>query len=337
MQITIRDVAREAGVSVTAASRALNNKGELSKEKRASVLEAAKRLHYTPSAVARALVSGRTSTLGVVITNNTSPVYADVLRGIEEAANAANYGLLFANSADSQDQALRCLNLLLAKQVDGVLLAPVQTDRRDVELLQAAGVPFVLLLRDFADMETDSVTLDNPLAGRQVVDHLLEQGHRRIGHVAGPMQVSSASGRLAGYRQALEQRGVAFDASLVGYAPFTIAGGYEIAHRLLKRPDRPSAIFAASDLQAVGVLKAARERSLRVPEDLALAGGDDIELAEFLEVPLTSFRHSARAMGGRSVELLLARLSGQEMPCQKIVFEPKLIIRRSSGCTRSHT
>lgn len=331
MRITIREVAREAGVSVTAASRALNDKGELRLEKRARVLAAAHRLQYTPNSVARALVSGKSKTLGVMVTS-TSPVYADILHGIEEAAQAADYGLLFANSADSQEQAMRGLALLRTHQVDGVILTSVQTDRRDIEFLQQAGIPFVLMLRHFPDLDTDYVILDNVKSGYLVTDHLLKLGHRRLGNVAGPLHVSSAQGRLAGYRKALKKYKVPYVDDLVQAAPFTIDGGFTAAMKLLERPDRPSAIVAANDLQAVGVLKATRTLGLHMPEDLALTGGDDIELAEFLEVPLTTFHQPARQIGARAAKILIARLQGEPLPPQKIVLKPNLVVRRSSGC-----
>lgn len=333
-RVTIRDIARAAGVSITAVSRALNNKGELSPEKRSRVLAAAQQMRYTPNSVARALVSGSTRTLGVVVTDNTSPVYAQLLRGIEEVANAAGYGLLFANSADSQETALRCLAMLQAKQVDGLLWTPVQTDRRDIDLLRQSGVPFVLLLRHFTDVDADCVVLDNLRAGYLVTRHLLEHGHRSIGHIAGPLHTSTARNRLAGYRRALKKWGIAPDESLVCSAPFTIDGGCEAAGRLLDQPKPPSAIVAASDLQAVGVIKACRHRGLRIPEDLALTGGDDIELADYLEVPLTSFGSSVRAIGARGAEIVIARIRGQELPRQRVILKPKLIVRRSSECPR---
>jgi LacI family transcriptional regulator len=332
--VTIRDIARAAGVSITAVSRALNNKAELSQEKRALILEAARKLRYTPSAVARALVSGSTRTLGVVINDNTSPVYAQLLSGIEEVANTAGFGLLFANSADSQDKALRCLAMLQSKQIDGLLWTPVQTDRRDVALLQEAGIPFVLLLRHFADLDSDYVIVDNVRGSFLATDHLLELGHRSIGHVAGPAHTSSGQGRLAGYRRALKKWGAAFDAALVSAAPYTIAGGHEAAGRLLDHPSRPSAIVAATDLQAIGVLRACRERGLRVPDDVSLTGGDDIELASDLEVPLTTFASPLRAIGVRAAEIVIARIQGQMLPRQQVVLKPQLMVRRSSACPR---
>ena len=235
MPVTIHDVAREAGVSHTTVSRALNNKGELSPETRARILAVAERLNYVPSSVAQALASGATKTLGLIITNSASPVYAAVVHAIEGAAHAVGYGLLLCNSAGSQEQALRCLAMLQSKQVDGLIVAPAQTDRRDIAVLQRSGIPFVLLLRYFPDLQTDYVIMDNMEAGRLVTDHLLQRGHRLIGHVAGPMHISSGLGRLAGYRQALEASGVPYDESLVCHAAFTMEGGYQ-AGSAIARP-----------------------------------------------------------------------------------------------------
>jgi LacI family transcriptional regulator len=341
LRITIHDVARAAGVSVTAVSRALNNKGELSPEKRARVLAAAEQLGYVPSGVARALVSGQTKTLGVLVTDNTSPVYAEILRGIEEAALGAGFSLLFGNSADSQEQALRWLDLVHAKHVDGLLLTPVQTDRRDIERLGAWGIPFVMLLRYFVDVPCDYVVTDNVLAGYLATRHLVETGHRRIGHVGGPPWTSSGRDRFLGYQRALLERSIPLDADLVACDSFTIGGGARATEALLRQPNRPTAIFASTDLQAVGVLKCARSFGLRVPEDLALVGGDDIELAEFLEVPLTTFHYPARDIGRIGAELLIARIQDgmnqvdleRNDRFKRIVVDPKLIVRRSCGCS----
>ena len=164
-----------------------------------------------------------------------------------------------------------------------------------------------------------------------MTDHLLQRGHRRIGHVAGPPHMSSSVGRLDGYRQALEACGVPYDESLVCHAAFTMEGGYQAARQLLNRPQRPTAIFAATDMQAVGVLKAAKELGLAVPGDLALAGGDDIELAEYLEVPLTSFRQPSAEIGAEVVAILMSRIAGDRDGFKQVVLKPELIVRRSSG------
>jgi LacI family transcriptional regulator len=334
MPTTIRDVARAAGVSVTAAHRALNDKAELNPDKRARVLAAARQLNYVPSAAARALVLGKTGTIGMVVTDNASPVYAGIVRGVEEVANAAGFGLLLCNSGDSQERAIACLETLRAKQVDGVLITPVQTDRRDVARLQEFEMPFVLLMRHFADLESDYVITDNEAGGYAATSHLLDFGHRRVGHLAGPAFVSSAQGRLAGYRRALAERGIPFDDGLVVHAPFTVAGAYDAAFALLDRPDRPSAVFAANDLQAIGVMKTARAIELKIPDELALVGGDDIEFAEFLEVPLTTFHQPAREIGSLGAEILIEKLRGEREEPRRVVLTPRLIVRRSSGVPR---
>ncbi len=331
MPVTIRDVAREAGVSTTVVSRTLNGKGEISAGTRERVLAVAARLGYVPHAAAQALARGRTGTLGVLVTDNAGPVYADILRGIESVANAEGFGLLFANSADSQDQALRRLALLRAKGVDGVLLTPVQSDTRDVEYLRAERRPFVLLLRHFPQLDCDYVVTDNPAAGELMTAHLIGLGHRRIAHITGPAGVSSAEGRLAGYRRALARAGIPFDPAQVARGPFTLEGGHAAARRLLDRSDRPTAVFAATDLQAVGVMKAARELGLRIPGDLALVGGDDIELAAYLEAPLTTFHQPARAIGVEAARLLLRRLAEPAAEPVHSVHPPRLVVRASCG------
>jgi LacI family transcriptional regulator len=213
-----------------------------------------------------------------------------------------------------------------------LILAPVQTDLRDIEFLHRWGIPFVLLLRHFPDVETDYVVMDNELGGRIATTHLLGLGHRRIAHVAGPAHISSAKGRLAGYRQALAEAGVPYDETLVWHAPFTMDGGYTAGRSLLGQ-DRPSAIFASTDMQAVGIMKAAKELSIAVPGELALVGGDDIELAAYLEVPLTTFCQPSPEIAKRVVEILVARINGDRAGAKQVVLPPEFIVRKSSGAS----
>ncbi len=334
MPATLRDIARHAGVSVTTAHRGINGKGELNEETRQRILDAAKELGYVRNETARSLVSGRSNTIGMIVTDNASPVYAGIVRGVESVVKSAGFGLLLCNSADDPGEALSCLELLRSKQVDGVLITPVQSDLAELDYLRDAHIPYVLLLRTFDNALDDVVVTNNEAAGRAAAGLLVELGHRRIGHIAGPAHISSARGRLAGYTQALQDGGLPVDPNLIVYAPFTTEGGYRAALDLLNRDDRPSAIFSANDMQAVGVMKAARELGIRLPDELALVGGDDIELAEFLEVPLTTFHQPAFEIGSRGAELLLSRLVGDAKEPQQIVMTPQLIVRQSSGGPR---
>lgn len=333
MPATIKDVARLAGVSVTTAHRALTGKGDLGAEKRDRVLDAARHLDYVPSAAARSLVSGRSRTLGMVVSNNASPVYADILRGVESVARRRGYGLLLCNSDDDQERALDCLELLRAQRVDGVLLTPVQSDRRDVDYLRDAHIPYVLLLRHFSNPLDDFVITSNETASFAVTRLLIELGHQRIGYVAGPTEVSSARERLAGFIRAMTESGLPIAQFPPDGNPYTVEGGYRGAMPILRADLRPTAIVAANDLMAVGVLKAARELGLHIPRDLALVGGDNIELAEFLDPPLTTFHQPALALGCRAAEILLDRINGDERPPHHVTFVPDLVVRASSGAS----
>ncbi len=309
----------------------MNGKGEVSAENRSLVLAAARKLQYVPNSQARALVLGRTKTLGVMVHDNSSPVYAQILRGIEEVGNREGFGVLLYNSADSQDRAIRGLELLRANRVDGVLFTPVQTDRRDLAYLKTADIPFVLLFRKFAGADYDYVVLDNVRAGYVVTKHLLELGHRRIAHIGGSSAVSSARGRLQGYRLAMAEYGLVPERGLLTTGAMTMSAGHQAARRILDGSPRPTAIVAATDLQAAGVLKATTELGIDVPGSIALVGGDDIEMAELLSVPLTTFHQPAREMGLRAAEIMLARLQDPRRPPDQAVFEAPLVVRRSSG------
>jgi LacI family transcriptional regulator len=307
-RVTIKDVARHCSVSIAAASRALNNRGEVSEETRQMVLAGAAELGYVPNPLARGLVMGRLKTIGVIVSDNASPVYASILRGIEETANRDGYGVLLANSAESQDKALTALDTLLTSRVAGVLL------------------------RHFTDVRTDYVVTDNHRGSYLATRHLLDLGHRRIAHVGGPSRLSTAEERFAGYREALVEDGLAIEPELVARVPYSLEAGAEAAQVLLEAASRPTAVVAATDRQAVGVMKAAQGRGLDVPRDLAVVGGDDIELAEFLSVPLTTFRQRAYEIGALGVDALLWRLRNpDEEDVRQIVLQPDLVVRRSCG------
>jgi LacI family transcriptional regulator len=329
-RITIRDVAREAGVSVTTASRALNNKGELSESTRDIVLAAADRLRYVPSDIARALVSGRTRTLGVLITDNASPVYAEVLRGIEDVANASAYAVLLMNSGDDSARALRCISTLRSRQVDGVLFTPVQEGDDDLDELRTSNLPSVSLVRRPPGKDIDFVVADNELGGYLATNHLLGLGHTRIAHLGGRLGASTTEARVEGYKRALAEHDVEVDDAIIRRSHHTIEGGHRVALELLGRRPRPTAIIVATPQQTLGALRAARELGRRVPNDLSVVAGDDASFFDFLEAPLTAVEQPAREIGRQATQLLLARLAGRRSRPKGIVLTPQLIVRGSS-------
>jgi DNA-binding LacI/PurR family transcriptional regulator len=319
-------------VSVTTASRALNNKGELSAESRALVLAAAERLRYVPNDVARTLVSGQSMTLGVMLTDIASPVYAEVLAGIEDGANAQGYSVLYMNSGEDHEMAGRCLRTLRAKHVDGVLFTPLLLDTRMDELaeLDRLGIPLVALLRKLPDVAMDFVVTDNVKAGELATRHLMELGHTQIAHLGGVEGAWSTDARAEGYAKTLGAAGVALDPALVVRTSHTIDEGHRAALELLRRPDPPTAIYAATLPQGLGTLRAVREMGMRIPTDVALVAGDESQFAQYLEPPLTTVQQPSRAMGSTGAALMLQRLAGRRKRPKGIVLQPNLIVRRST-------
>jgi len=331
--VTIKDIARELGLSVNTVSRALNNKPDVSRQTRARVLETARRLHYVPNTIARSLVTRRSNTLGLVVTDVVNPFYSRVIRGVEETARQHGYTIILLNTNERDEDEKAAIRVLRSKRVDGMIISPVQVSRDHIAALQEDGYPFVLINRYFPDLDTDYVINDNRLGAYLATSHLIRLGHRRITHITGPEHVSSVRERLRGYRQALEEGGVAADQQHVIHTSLSLEGGYRATQQLLDGCSLPTALFTYSDLLAVGALKAIREAGLRVPEDVALVGYDDIEFAAFLEVPLTTISQRSYEIGSCGVELLLDILAnpGEQRQRRHTVLQPRLVVRKSCG------
>lgn len=330
--VTIVDIARESGFSINTVSRALNNAPGVNAQTRARVLAVAERLHYTPSRVARSLLTKSTKTLGLIVTDCTNPFYARVIRAVEDTAFAAGYGVIVCNSGEQHDREVQAVRLLLESRVDGMLITPTQYSAEHIADLIERKVPFVLVGRRFENLETCYVTTDNAAGAEAATRLLLSLGHRRIGHTTGRQAISSVRERLIGYRSALSAFDIPFDESLVARAERDVAGGKAAAQHLLDLDDPPTAIFAYNDLQALGVLQAARARGRRVPDELAVVGYDDIELAAFFEVPLTTVAQPTYALGQIAVELLFQLIEDPASVTEhQIVLQPELIVRASAG------
>ncbi len=331
--VTIKDIARELGLSVNTVSRALNSKPDVSRQTRARVLETARRLHYVPNTIARSLVTSRSNTLGLVVTDVVNPFYSRIIRGVEETARQRGYTIILLNTNEQDEDERAAIRVLRSKRVDGMIISPVQVSHDHIAALQEDGYPFVLINRYFPDLDTDYVINDNRLGAYLATGHLVRLGHRHIAHITGPKHVSSVRERLRGYRQALDEGGIAADQQRIIHTNLSLEGGYQATQQLLDACPLPTALFTYSDLLAVGALKAIREAGLRVPEHIALVGYDDIEFAAFLEIPLTTISQPSYEIGSRGVELLLELIENPDEQRQRhhIVLEPRLIVRKSCG------
>jgi DNA-binding LacI/PurR family transcriptional regulator len=327
---TIQDVAREAGVGLGTASRALSGNPHVADATRARVRAAAERLGFRPSAIARAFSRGRTQTLEVVVPLLTPYFYVEVLRGIEQALANSEYTLLIRTierRAD-RDRVLREKNL--RRRVDGVLLVSLSPTRELIGRVARAALPLVLV--DAHDPRLPGVAVDHAAAAAGAVRHLLGLGHRRIAlvdHLEDPFAPVYPDARHRGYRAALAEAGLRPRPTYERVAAFSPEGGAAALRALLELRQPPTAVFAGSDTQALGVLEAARQAGRRVPEDLAVVGYNDIELAAYLG--LTTVHVPMRELGRRGVELLLAAIERPEAPLEHVRLPAELVVRETSG------
>lgn len=337
MPPTIRDVAKRARVAPITVSRVINNSGYVSEETRQRVEAAVAELQYVPNSLALSLRFKKTRTIALVLTDITNPFWTTVTRGVEDAASEQDFNVILCNTDESEAKQAKYLNVLLQKQVDGVLLVPARSTAEPVELIRKQGTAVVVLDRQVPQTQVDVVRGDSEGGAYQLVQHLIELGHRRIAILSGPAGVSTAADRVKGYRRAMA--GANLDdhlEQLTYYGEFVKASGYAMMQQVLATKPRPTALFAANNFIAVGIIHAARDAGLQVPDDIALVTFDDLPSALMVDPFLTAAVQPGYEMGKCATELLLTRLAGQ--PAQtfrEIVLPVEIVIRRSSGVSRN--
>jgi LacI family transcriptional regulator len=331
---TIQDVAKAAGVAPITVSRVLNNSGYASEETRARVEATIKALGYVPNTLARGLRSKRTHTLALVMTDITNPFFTLIARGVEDIASQSGYTVIYCNTDESESKEEKYINILVQKQVDGVLLVPACSNAQSVKFLQTNGIPVVLIDRSIPETQIDLVRCNSEQGAYRLIQHLIELGHKRIVTITGPREVSTSQDRASGYRRAM------MEAHLEGhiriyYGPFTQTSGYELTQQVLALYPRPTAIFGANNFISIGVLKALRESGLRVPEDVSVVGFDDLPDSMIVNPILTVASQPAYEMGSQAAELLLKRIADR-LPSnsQEIILPTEIVLRQSSGSPR---
>jgi len=327
--ITLKMVAERAEVSVNTASRAINNKPDINEETKKRVLQIAKELGYIRNAAAVALRTKKTGTIGVVIADNRNPFYAEVLNGMEEAAREKNYHIILANTQRDYRKEEEAINLLLAKRVDGLLITPVQDRDDDIKNLITANIPFVVVGRDFENIEVDAIYNDEVKGGFLATEYLIKKGHKRIALIDGFLYKSPAKGRLEGYKKALNKYRISLDESLISVGDINIEDGHERTKQMLEKDLNFTAIFVYNDMMAFGAMQAIKEKGLRIPEDIGLVGYDDIPFSSLISPPLTTIRLKKQGLGAESVKLLLSRINGKHKNAIKRMLDVELIARET--------
>lgn len=337
IQVTsLRDVARDAGVSVSTASRVLSGSSHpVSQGTRDRVHDVADRLGFEPNRLARALATARSQTIGVIVHDVSDSYFAEIVRGLEDGAGLQDHALFVASSDRDPDKELALLRAFTSHRVDAIVLVASGLDlddyRAKVEALLARyeALGGVVVLMSEHSYEAPRIFYDNRGTTASMVKYLVDLGHRRIGYLTGPPELSVTTARSAGYHDALARAGIEADPDLVACGWFSIEGGAAAAASLMAGP-RPTAVVAGNDLMAIGALRRLLDLGYRVPGDVSVAGFDDIEFAAYASVPLTTVRIPLTEFGRRGADLVLRLLQGQ---VQSVVpsVECELVVRASTG------
>jgi LacI family transcriptional regulator, galactose operon repressor len=337
--VRMKDIARDLGVSVITVSKALREHSDISPATRARVLKRAKELNYRPNYAARALVTGRTHTMGFVVPDLVHSFHSEVAKGLAGVLRKSGYSLLISSSEENPEIERQAIDQLVARRVDALLVASTQWTVEAFRRVEEAGIPYVLLDRHFAGLAANFVGVDDERVGVIATEHLVEVGCRTIGHVGG-MRISPASGRLAGYKQTLAKHGLSLGPEYVvmhdQLDESAHEAGYNATRQLLALKPRPDGIFCFSDAIAIGAMAGILDAGLRIPEDIALVGCANFHYAPFLRVPLSSVDQQSVMIGQRAARLAISLLDSKiPLRPKSILLEPKLVARDSTRRTPS--
>lgn len=330
MSIKIEDVAREAGVSTATVSRVLAGKPYVSAELRRRVLETARRLNYRPSRVARSLRVQRSSIIGLIISDIQNPFFTSIVRAVEDAAQQQQYSVFLCNSDEDSEKEATYIELMLAEQVAGLIVAPTAHSNNLYRKLVAMQMPVVAIDRRVSGVAMDMVVCDNVRAAREVVSHLVESGYRRIAAVLSALEISTGAERYQGYVEALTSHGLAVQPELVRTGSPRTPNGYAMTMDLFQQSPPPDAIFTGNNLLTVGALHAIHDLGLRIPEDIGFAAFDEMDWMFLVKPALTVVKQPTYEMGRRAAELLLQRIADPTRPAQIVTLQPTIKLRESS-------
>lgn len=332
---TIKDVARIAHVSVGTASMALNGKPGVNEETRERVLEIARQLNYKPNPYARFLTCKKTNIIGLIVTDITNPFFGNMINYIQQMLGENGYDIMLGISRGSIKEEKKIVQKFIDMQVDGVIAVPSHNPTPDTlhyEKLQKLKIPVCFITSYYPNIHASCIMTDLSDGAYQLTKYLLENGHRRIIYLVGDLSVPVSNLRAEGYTSAYRNAGLSHEPNWIVTTNVTLQGGYD-ATKLILECFHPHAIITANDFMAMGVLKCLKEHNLRVPQDISVAGYDDLIYSSMLETPLTTVHQPLEQICQRTVSIFLKQLNNPEILTEKVLLKPTLIIR-SSSCPR---
>lgn len=329
---TINDVAKKADVSITTVSYVLTGKRFVSDDLKERVHLAMKEVGYRRNNLARSLRMGKTDTIGLVIPDSSNLFFAEVSRHVEDIGFENQYTVFLCNSDDNPDKQSKYLDVLIAKQVDGIVFISVFNDQSNLQQLVDANIPYVIVDRDEPNTTADVVLVDNFEGGKMAVNELIALGHRKIACITGPSMVNPSADRYLGYRKSLENSGLPFIDDYVVSGDFRHKSGENAMNKLLRVSNPPTAVFVCNDMMAIGAIRAINKSGLRVPEDISIIGFDNIPIAEAIVPALTTVAQPISKIASTALDILFSRMGGdnKDFP-SRITLVPDLIVRDSTS------
>ncbi|QXM05780.1 LacI family DNA-binding transcriptional regulator [Crassaminicella indica] len=333
MSITIKDVAKKAGVSISTVSRVINGSKPVSNEIRQKVLKVIEETGYMPNPVARSLVMKKSQLIGVVVPDLSNVFIGEILNGIEEIGKMYDYDILLCNTYGQLEQELRYLNLLKAKQVEGIIFMTWNLQEKLVEYLEKIEVPVALINRNTSKLHTPSVSIDNFKAAYEMTEFLIKNGHKRIALIRSSMdQNAFGLDQYNGYKKALDDHGLEIHEELIRYGNWKMENSYQIVKDFIDENILPTAIFAASDEMAIGAINCLLDNGYKVPEDVSVVGFNDIKLASIYRPKLTTIHQPIYDIGAVAMRMIIKKINGEEVDSNVVTLPHELIVRESSKC-----
>ncbi len=327
--ITLKDIAKKAGVSVNTVSRALNNKPDISKETKKKIIQIAKELNYRKDFTASSLRRKESKIIGVILADSANPFYSEVLKGIEAASKDFGYNIILINSERNYEQEASAVNILLSRRIDGLLLSPVQEKIDDIKELISLKIPLVIFARHFEDLSVNEVRSDDIKAGYLATNHLIQRGAKNILMINGYLHKSPAKLRLKGYKKALKEHNLPVRDELIIVGDIGMEDGEKAVDEALSKKVSFDGIFAYNDMLALGAMKALKKKGIKIPKDTKIVGCDDILFSSVTTPSLTTIRVKKYEMGYEAFKLLIKVLKGRKK-IEKKVLDVELVVREST-------